>query len=395
MPRFHYQALNADEQLVAGDVDAATVQEAIAQLESRGLVVQSIGIASARAEAAEVALQIVPEAAIAEQQMARVLQEARPLVPALRAYAEEMTARPRRRELLAVCSLLESGDAASALERWRRLPEYWIPLLAAAAATNDPARVLREFLDEAERAHDLRVQWRRMLAYPVVVVLLALAVLLFLSLAVLPIFRDMFADFALQLPDLTRGVLGLGWFLTSRVGLVVAVIVVAVVAVLAMRRWLLPARANSRFTDWYDKRFRRSAVISRFARFAAELIQAGVEPTAAMRLAAQTTRLPEPSAPAPASSAGPLNYAELVKSKFARPISATIAYATSRDMLPATRARLLKEVSNCFADQSRRRASVMQGLFGPLAVCFVGGCVLLVVLALFLPLVELINNLSG
>jgi type II secretory pathway component PulF len=84
-----------------------------------------------------------------------------------------------------------------------------------------------------------------------------------------------------------------------------------------------------------------------------------------------------------------------VKSKFARPISATIAYATSRDMLPATRARLLKEVSNCFADQSRRRASVMQGLFGPLAVCFVGGCVLLVVLALFLPLVELINNLSG
>jgi type II secretory pathway component PulF len=212
---------------------------------------------------------------------------------------------------------------------------------------------------------------------------------------VLPIFRDMFADFALQLPELTRGVLGVGWFLTSRVGLIVGVIILALVAALVLRRRLLPARTNSRFTDWYDKRFRRSAVISRFARFAAELIQAGVEPAAAMRLAAQTTRLPEPSAPAPASGAGPLNYAELVKPKFAPPISATVTYAATRDMLPATRARLLKEVSNCFADQSRLRASVMQGLFGPLAVCFVGGCVLVVVLALFLPLVELINNLSG
>jgi type IV pilus assembly protein PilC len=377
MPQFHYQAVDDQQHRAEGEIEAATVQDAIAQLESRGLIVESIAVAGLRASIGAPLPKTAPPAVAAELQMASVLQAARPLIPALRAYADEMPAGRRRHELVRICSLLESNDAASIAARWKRLPEYWIPLLSAAAATNDPSRVLREFLDEAERAQALRIQWRRMLAYPAVVIALALAVLLFLSFAVIPIFRELFNDFGLRLPGLTQLVLNVAQFLTHPWWLTPAALVLLLVALFAFRHWTSPTHGTNPLGNWYDRTFRRSSVMSRFARFIAELLQAGVEPSVALPLAAETSGLPE-----------------VGEGRVGGPRSSLIAYAVSHDMPEATRTRLLKEVSNCFADQSRRRASVVQGLFGPLAVCFVGGCVLMVVLALFLPLVTLINNLS-
>jgi hypothetical protein len=43
MAHFRYQALNAEQHAVAGELHAETVSQAIAQLESHGLTIQSIG----------------------------------------------------------------------------------------------------------------------------------------------------------------------------------------------------------------------------------------------------------------------------------------------------------------------------------------------------------------
>ena len=51
MPTYHYQALDAEEQLVTGQVQAESVREALAQLESAGLSVQSISVAGENAAA--------------------------------------------------------------------------------------------------------------------------------------------------------------------------------------------------------------------------------------------------------------------------------------------------------------------------------------------------------
>src|ERR1044072_2401396 len=46
MASFHYQALNEQQQLVTGVLDAESVAQALAELEAKGLVVQSCGYAS-------------------------------------------------------------------------------------------------------------------------------------------------------------------------------------------------------------------------------------------------------------------------------------------------------------------------------------------------------------
>ena len=78
-----------------------------------------------------------------------------------------------------------------------------------------PGGGLQAFLDESRRAEELRQQWRRALAYPLVVTGGAAAVIVFLSFVVIPVFRDIFRGFGLRLPALTQWVLTVAEWVAS------------------------------------------------------------------------------------------------------------------------------------------------------------------------------------
>src|SRR5439155_13454037 len=155
------------------------------------------------------------EQAALERHLVQVIEQARPLLPALHAYAAEMPPGRSRRQLTALLELVQRGDAQQAAAAVQSMPTYWIALLSAATASSDPARILEQFLEESQQADALRRQWRWTMAYPVVVFGMAAAVLAFLSFVPIPIFRDMFAGFGLRLPWLTRFILAIAAWITS------------------------------------------------------------------------------------------------------------------------------------------------------------------------------------
>ena len=57
MPHFRYQALNAQQQPIAGELEAESVSQAVSRLEAEGLTVQSIGYATPGIERGRVAFQ--------------------------------------------------------------------------------------------------------------------------------------------------------------------------------------------------------------------------------------------------------------------------------------------------------------------------------------------------
>jgi type II secretory pathway component PulF len=63
-------------------------------------------------------------------------------------------------------------------------------------------------------------------------------------------------------------------------------------------------------------------------------------------------------------------------------------------MSETSRIRLLREISACHADRARLRLSWSSGIIEPITICAVGIVVGLMVLALFLPLVKLIEGLT-
>ena len=77
------------------------------------------------------------------------------------------------------------------------------------------------------------------------------------------------------------------------------------------------------------------------------------------------------------------------------PLSQTVTQALRCDMPVAARVRLLRELSHCYAERAQARLSWTQGIVEPVAIGVIGAIVGGVVIALFLPLISLIQVLSS
>ncbi len=401
MPSFHYQAQNAAREEVAGEVHAATLAEAVAELESRGLTILTIGTAPlplpASGEnpfAAGPTRRAQSQQAALVQHLARVMEQGRELLPALRAYSQELPAGRRRRELDAVLQVLERGDPSQAAATLTTLPGYWIPLLGAATASRDPGRILREFVDESERASQLQRQWWMTLAYPVLLGGLALAVLVLLSIFVIPIFREIFTGFGLRLPVFTITVLSVAeWISSGRIVIWTVGFFVGFWLLWQGVR-LLPASVRNWCGDHWPFRFGRATALARLSQFTADLLEAQLDPPQALRLAGLATgnaplRRAAQRAAEDAEAGSPF-----ANSSARRQLTATILHALAQDSAPEARIQLLREISAGYAERARKRLSWTRGIIEPLAICAIGFVVGATVIALFLPLVTLVQGLA-
>lgn len=411
MAIFRYQALDADHRLIAGEFEADSVQQAIAQLEETGLVIQSIGYADASAASVppnpsgtqtlqETIARGIPRSAVDIEQavlrshMAQILERGRAIAPALRAYAEEMPPGRRRRQLRTVCNVLERGDTTAATAELIALPDYWIPLLSAATSSADPGRVLHDFLAETERADNLRRQRWQTLAYPFVVGCLALAVMTLLSIFVIPEFRKIFDEFDLALPESTQVLLGVASWLTSPWLWLIVVPAIAIGIFLLSSRLIRNAVTSSWLSGRLSFPISRRNAIARFAQFTADLLEAGLQMPDALRIAGLSVnrvRLRRAAwclANEIDSGGDDTPQHELI------PLTATVVRAVRSDYPLQSRIHLLREVSACHSERARRIFSWTIGLVEPFAICVVGFVVGLTVLALFMPLVKLVEGLS-
>ena len=397
MARFQYQALDATRQLIADELEAQSASQAVAQLEARGWTV--LEIRSVSSEAASPRSDDVPavgrEQAVLRRHMSRVIEQGRAIAPALHAYAEELPPGRRQRQLVAVLGTLERGDPAEAAASLQQLSTFWIPLLSAASASGDSGRVLSEFLRESQRADELRRQWWFTLAYPLFVIAIALAVLTILSFTVIPTFREMFTSFDLPLPSFTLLVLTIAESITSgRIMLIMAAIL-AGGYLLAKCSHLLPLSVRERFSDRFGTFFRRTTALARLAQFMADLLEANLNVSDALRIAGFAV-----ASPRTRRATWRLATEIDTRSMFAwtphRPFfSAIVLHALTAEMPVASRIRLLREVSQGYAQRIRGRLSWTQGIIEPIAVVLVGTVVLGTAIALFLPLVALVHGLVG
>jgi type II secretory pathway component PulF len=333
------------------------------------------------------------EQAVLQSHMAKVLEQGRVIAPALRAYAEEMPRGRQRRQLLAVCQVLESGEAADTATALRSLPDYWIPLLSAATSSNDPGRALRDFLAESRQTDELRRQRWLSFAYPFLVLCVAVVVLAILSVFIVPVFRDIFDDFDLQLPGLTIFVLTVSQWLARGGIALIALSMVAIGLLLFNAQRAFPWSFSSWLGDRFPAPFGRRDATARFARFTADLLDAGLSVPDALRIAGYSMNRRRLRTAA-WQMADDLAEDGGANSAGSQMLSPAVVHALCTPMSAGSRIRLLRELSACDAQRMRMRLSWTTGIIEPVTICVVGIIVGLTVLALFLPLVKLIEGLT-
>lgn len=301
----------------------------------------------------------------------RLLEVGGGVVPALRALGRELPER-RRAAWGELCDTLASGDAARAARALDRDPDTWIPLLAAAApgTTTGDGVAEGEFLgravDVAVRDDD-DVRWWLPAVYPLFVLVLALGVACLLAVGVVSQFEEVFGDFGLRLPGITVAILWIARALRAgRWGLALGAVLAVVLVSSAARWWPASIRLPG---SWLVRS-------GRFARHVADLLAAGVPRDAAVAVAARAV---DPAA---------------VGGELPRWVSRTVRHALHADVAPQTRVRFLERIAAGHDARLAARRSWASWCLGPLAVFVTGLCVFLLVLALFMPMINLVSALS-
>lgn len=326
--------------------------------------------------------------------VSKVLENREILVPALDAFVEELPHGRSRRSLRQLVSRLRTETTVEEICKPDDAAASWLPLLGRGAGSH---QFLRNLFVEATRENEMRTQRARVLAYPAFVLLGALGVFVFLCIAVMPTFKSIFDDFDMDLPGITVGVIAVSDIILQHTEwLVMAVLGGGAILMLLFHfgsAWRLPERAWNALTTGNT---RQVVAMAQFTRRLAEALDAGLPLPTALRLAgrAEERNPTRQVALQLAHDAARENF-DLKDSSWARQLPATVAHALQASPEKKPSVPLLHQLAELYSARARDRCDWSTGFVAQIAIVGMGLTVGVVVLALFLPLVQLINGLTG
>lgn len=295
MALFRYRALDATGQAADGVMEEDSARRVIAALQQRGLTVNLVE----RAEPKRAIFSRKPKLTWDDlhQFNEHLLTATRcnaGLIPAMEAMEHELN-RPQVRSVLKdVRRHVEAGNSLS--DAFARHPESFSPvytaLVSAGERTGSLSAVFSCLATYSKRAVELRNSIQEALAYPVILILVAGAVLLMMLLKIVPIYRDVFEGFGGRLPVQTQLVLMLSELLRQHGGLVAIICVFALfVAYSALRRVVKGeshgyALDNTKMAVPLFGKIYKLVSTERFCRALGLLLNKGVAPKEALDLAA-------------------------------------------------------------------------------------------------------------
>jgi type IV pilus assembly protein PilC len=253
--------------------------------------------------------------------------------------------------------------------------------------------VLEDFFKESRRADELRRQWWLAVAYPLVILSVAGVVLTLLSILVVPVFVPIFREFNLRLPLLTEvSVTVASWLARLWPLLLIGFVLLFGGLIFVSIRW--PLRTTG-IVGRLPALFGGATTLARFSQFLADLLEAGLSVPDSLRVAGFLTSRRKLQTAA-WRLADQLEFdAGAAQHIQPPPATVTVFHALRSEIPTASRIRLLREISLAHADRARLRLSWVRGFIEPVTILAVAMVVGTLVVAMFLPLIKLIQGLTG
>lgn len=396
MPAFAYQALDANGKPQRGVLQGDTARAVRASLRERGLTPLEV----TPAEEAQAARGFgrrglgAAQLALFTRQLATLLGAGLPIDEALAALAEQ-GGEERARALtvgLRARVMEGAGLAAALADHPETFPEIYRASVAAGESSGRLDTVLERLADYAESRDALRQKVLAALAYPLLLLLVAVAVVVGLLNYVVPQIVGVFTNLHQALPWPTRALIGLsdvvrgygGWLFLLLAALVGG-------AILALRRETVRAawhRVSLRLP--LVGRLTRAANTARAARTLALLTASAVPLLDALSIAAKVVpNLPMREALRRAAlkvrEGGGFARA-LGDSGYFPPVALRLIASGERS---GELERMLEEAAKQQARELDRWLAVLTAVLGPAVILGVGAIVLFIVLAILLPIFDL------
>ncbi|PYJ12028.1 MAG: pilus assembly protein PilC [Verrucomicrobia bacterium] len=426
MPRFNYVALDTRGQEATGLVEAPSSNAAISQLRQAGYFPTSVieeAISSpdgkeARQRAAKMAGVTKPRAKkgivlfqrkkvkskilmIFTRQLATLIDSGLPLLRSLNVLAKQERDKVLKRTINKVADSVQSGSTFSdALALHPRIfNDLYVNMVKAGEVGGVLELVLNRLSEFQEKAAKIKNKVVAAMVYPGIVMTMAVGILGFLLVFIVPKFETIFHDLLgdKPLPPVTRFVIGASDFLKNH-GLIVLGIVIAAIT---LYKFIGRTRGGRLVIDSFKLRMplfgnlNRKTAISRFARTLGTLVTSGVPILQALNITratagnasiARAISQVHDSVKEGESIVQPLEASRV----FPPMVVSMVDVGEETGKLPD----MLLKIADVYDDEVDNAVAAITSMLEPIMIVFLALIVGTIVLALFTPLISIITGLQ-
>lgn len=337
------------------------------------------------------------------RQLATLIDAGLPLLRALRTLERQERNAALKKTITALAEAVEGGSTLSeAMQHHPRVfDRLYINMIRAGEAGGVLEVVLTRLAEFAEKAQKIRGKVLSASVYPIVVLTIAITILFFLMTYIVPKFQDIFKDLleGKPLPALTQAVMEASKLIRENV-LVVGGGVVAFVVLFNILIKKVPAL--TRLWDNFKLNMPafgpmiRKVGISRFTRTLGTLISSGVpilqglmivKETSGNRVIADAVQRVHDSVKEGESVVRPLEASKV----FPPMVVSMIDVGEETGALP----EMLMKIADNYDEEVDNAVAGITSLLEPILIVFLAVVVGVIVVALFLPLVTILQTLGG
>src|SRR5262249_43925833 len=231
MPTYKFEAMDTTGAEVKDSVDAASEEEAQQKIRQMGYFVTKItessggrkkGKKEGKRKGRRKKGQVFTIGGVSAKHLCTftrqfsTLQDAGlPVLRSLRILEGQMKPGVLKNALIDVVDDVESGATLS--EAFGKHPKcfdrLYVNMVKAGEAGGALEIILKRLADFKEKAQSLKRKITGAMVYPVVVILVAVAILTFIMIWIIPKFEKIFKDFNMELPDMTKALMATSnWF---------------------------------------------------------------------------------------------------------------------------------------------------------------------------------------
>lgn len=410
MPHFTYVARNPQGKLVTGRTEAATQAMVVKILKDQGLTPTQIemgagGAASAskgkaRKQKLKRGKPKIEDLVLISRQLATMIRAGLPLIEVLNILGEQVERLTLKNVLRQVEKDVQGGSSFyEALARHPRVfNQFFLSMVKAGEASGMLDTILDQVATYLEKSASIRRKVKSAIMYPAVVTVVAALIMILIMWKVVPVFEEIFSDLDEELPLLTQMVVAMSRFIRDRwyvgLGLIIGLTIL-------LKQWGKTRSGRKRLDSWQLRLpvfgpLLLKVAIARFTRSLGTLMRAGVNILGALEITAKTANnviIEEAIMNTKLSiQSGESITKPLVESGVFPPmVTRMIEVGEKTGALE----NMLHKVAEYYEDQVDTAVAGLTSLIEPLLIVGLGVSIGTIVIAMFMPLIKMIEAVSG
>ena len=425
MPKFHYTALDQNGQETAGVIEAPNEADAVGQLRRNQLYPTQVveegkgdltkikrasrstgtkGKAKAGSSGSSGGAKVKSKVLMLfTRQLATLIDSGLPLLRGLTVLGRQEPNPIMKKSINTLAESVQTGSTFSeSLQQFPKIfNKLYINMVKAGELGGVLELVLNRLAEYQEKAQKLKNKIVAAMVYPVIVMFIASAIMVFLMTVIVPkfekIFDEMLPGGRNDLPDLTKFVMGFSRFMQGNVILIVGIIIAMIVG------WqvLKASKGGRKFIDAMKLKIplfgdvQRKSAIARFTRTLGTLVTSGVPILQALNITRETAGniiiSDAINKVHDAVKEGESMVAPLDSSKVFPPmVVSMVDVGEETGQLP----EMLLKVAEVYDDEVDNAVESLTSLLEPIMIVFLAFIVGTIVIALFLPLIKIIQGVS-